>query len=244
MEARPIQPGDYAVLTYAGKSQTYLVKNISLEGIYISPLTDPTQKILLTEVSEAWKVQGSVIDYGIEFASKENPPLIFTNVSELDIQMLNNLDDDTLQSACQMNKYISDLCRKDELWERRVNKYFPGKELKPTGVSWKDYYLTLSKEKGKLYIVIHIDVFHEIRTFLIGVYQTKESAAEATFNDAIKRLEIESDVNPEGMEFFMTVLGDLTKAEFIEEILKSDGMEDEAGIVYQIFEYDEHDIKS
>lgn len=197
MASRSLQPGDYVLLTAAGKSQTYLIKNITLEGIYISPLTDPTQRILLTGISGQWKVQGSVVDYKIEFAPKENPPLVFTNTPEIDIQILNNLDDNTLNSACQTNKYAESLCRKSELWEQRTNKYFRGKSAeKPTGVTWKNYYFKLREKEGKVYVLwSHDDTRDQedcdIKTF-IGIFSNVEAAIE----EGLEMIEVggESDV--------------------------------------------------
>ena len=183
MATRSIQPDDYVLLTSAGKSQTYLIEDITTEGIYISSLIDSTQKVLLISTPNGWKVQGSVIDYKIDFVSKENPPLIFTEIEDINILILNNLDDDALKSVCQTNRYATSLCQKNELWERRTTKYFPGKEIeKPTYQTWKEYYFYLKKNEGSVYVLwAHNDTRDQedcdIKTF-IGIFSNIKAAIE------------------------------------------------------------------
>ena len=246
MEARSIEPDYYVLLTADGKSQMYLIKNIAPEGIYISPLIDSTQRVLLTSESGQWKVQGSVIDYKIEFSSKENPPLIFSGVLDVDIEILNNLDDDSLESVCLTNEQAADLCRKDEVWERRFTKYFPGKgEEKPTDVTWKDYYFELKKTEGMFYIVMfNFSISNDPELAMVGVFKKKESAARGIVKEAFDQDLLEG-TSHEGIEKFGIADSDkdLTKDELIQHIIDKGGMVIADGIEYRIFEHNEADTQ-
>jgi Ankyrin repeats (many copies) len=68
-----------------------------------------------------------------------------TGVEEIDMNILTQMDDKTLTSACQIDRYISSLCSKEQLWKRRVEKYYSGaEEYKKMERTWREYYGLLS----------------------------------------------------------------------------------------------------
>jgi hypothetical protein len=66
----------------------------------------------------------------------------FTGIPEVDINILDNLSDKELSSACQLNRYVSTLCNRDDLWQTRIEHTF-GLQNKSENITWKDYYFYL-----------------------------------------------------------------------------------------------------
>ncbi len=113
---------------------------ISSNGYMIK---DETQKYQLRFESDLSKLQS-------ERPSRQigTGPLKFamTGIEPIDINILVQMDDQTLTSACQTDRYISSLCGNDDLWRRRIQRYYPNAEkFKETEKSWKDYYIQLRK---------------------------------------------------------------------------------------------------
>ena len=97
--------------------------------------------------------------------SLHRPSITFTNVPEIDTQILLHLPDDSLESACTINKYAASLCD-DNFWHQRFIQTFGvtlGKYKQPEK-SYKDIYkefvklsldrqLIRAAEKGYLSLV-------------------------------------------------------------------------------------------
>jgi hypothetical protein len=49
---------------------------------------------------------------------------IFTNIPEVDVKILNNLNDKELSSMCRLNNYVATLCNRDDLWQNRIAYIF------------------------------------------------------------------------------------------------------------------------
>jgi hypothetical protein len=67
-----------------------------------------------------------------------------TGVEPIDINILLQMDDQTLTSACQTDRYISGLCRSEELWRLKIEKdYYGAGEYKNKDRTWREYYKIL-----------------------------------------------------------------------------------------------------
>src|SRR3970040_431088 len=73
--------------------------------------------------------------------SSRQPSILFTNIPEIDTQILLHLPDDSLESACTINKYVASLCN-ENFWHQRFIQTFGvtlGKYKQPEK-SYKDIY--------------------------------------------------------------------------------------------------------
>lgn len=123
---RPIETGDFVKVSIGEDIQTYIIQNIEPERIHIALVSDVDQKKVLVSTPEEWKVSGIPEKHDIEFFSKESlPQLFFTKTPEIDTEILVNLDDKTLSLICQVDRYAKSLCDSQELWEKRLEKYYP-----------------------------------------------------------------------------------------------------------------------
>lgn len=79
-----------------------------------------------------------------------------TGIEPVDLNILFQMDDQTLASACQTNRYISSLCQNEGLWKLRTEKYYSDAgKYKNIDRRWRDYYkilygTTLDKEGADL----------------------------------------------------------------------------------------------
>lgn len=68
----------------------------------------------------------------------------FTGIKDVDLTILSNLNDKDLLNVCSTNKYVYDICkREDSFWKNRFIKRF-GKhasEYKPEERTWKNHYM-------------------------------------------------------------------------------------------------------
>jgi len=55
--------------------------------------------------------------------SPRKPSILFTNIPEIDTQILLALPDDSLEAACTINKYASSLCN-ENFWRQRFIQTF------------------------------------------------------------------------------------------------------------------------
>lgn len=73
-----------------------------------------------------------------------------TGVPEIDINILLQLDDESLTHVCQVDEYIRTLCNGDDLWRRRLEMNYPRvlqyiKQYINPNISLKDIYINISK---------------------------------------------------------------------------------------------------
>lgn len=161
-----IQEGGFAeITTISGpiSSDIYSIESISkqpsLVTIILINIEDMLDvKTLLIDASGKIRIQGLIEPRQIRFESDlttledsqsiETDPIQFamTGIEPVDINILLQMDDKTLTSACRVNKYISGLCKNDMLWKQRIEIYYPEADnISGTGaLSWKEYYVYLS----------------------------------------------------------------------------------------------------
>src|SRR3990172_8316661 len=72
--------------------------------------------------------------------------VIFTHVRNIDMNILLQLDDESLQSICQLNKYTRSLCDDNIFWALKIQKLYPGLPI-PKGYQQRlrELYQTLIK---------------------------------------------------------------------------------------------------
>ena len=52
--------------------------------------------------------------------------VIFTHVRNVDMNILAQLDDKSLQSVCQVDKYTQSLCNDNVFWHLKINNLYLG----------------------------------------------------------------------------------------------------------------------
>lgn len=79
----------------------------------------------------------------------------FSNIKDVDLSILIELNDHDLLSACLTNKYIYSICQDDQFWRKRLikrfgesylkykNLYFKESSQKAKEPTWKDYYMQI-----------------------------------------------------------------------------------------------------
>lgn len=175
--ARPIQPGDFTQsdenpnILYKILS----IKNVS-GGVEIDVVSVPGQigkseTIELTLSGSRFKGSNTISKFNYyrpdnlppQFLTQINPLLVtsstestidplpqgITGTKDTDMELLLRMDDETLASTCQTNRYISELCRDEQFWKRRSQRIFSGKytmvkEFFP-GLSERDLYQRIKK---------------------------------------------------------------------------------------------------
>lgn len=139
--SRPVQINDY--VHFGKDSSTFIIDNITLQGIKISSL-DRNLHFTLVQKDSRWVLTEVAQVTEPHFISREDmPPLLFTNIPELDIKILDELDDFTLEDACSINAYLNSLCLSEQLWRNRILNFYPNVPIfKKEDQSWKDYYRT------------------------------------------------------------------------------------------------------
>jgi hypothetical protein len=161
-----IQTGNFVQITPISgvfQSDIYLVSSIIKQPSLITITLQNTQNVFDVRIllinPDGHMIKGESQKYHLRFESDiaklqrssrqiGTGPLKFamTGVEPIDINILVQMDDQTLTSACMTERYISSLCRNDDLWRRRIQRYYPDAEkFKEEGKSWKDYYVQLRK---------------------------------------------------------------------------------------------------
>lgn len=177
---RRVQIGDFAQITPVTgvfSSNIYQIKSLKSDPpitITLQHIDDPSNIETLI-ISDTITLQGRSDPVQIQFEDNSNKfletrssrqiqsgPIQFamTGIKPIDINILVQMDDQTLTSACRIDKYISTLCKDPQLWESRVKTYYPGADVyKDENKSWKDYYyhLMTTMEDTMIDIMISID---------------------------------------------------------------------------------------
>jgi hypothetical protein len=72
------------------------------------------------------------------------PPGFPTGIPELDLDIMMNLDDESLGRSCSTSQYLSVLCEDDIFWKRRAERVMPGllpiKERMGQDTTWRLFY--------------------------------------------------------------------------------------------------------
>jgi hypothetical protein len=164
-----IQEGCFAeITTISGpiSSDIYSIESISKQPslvtiILINIEDDSDVKTLLIDVSSEIRIQGLIESLQIRFESDfskfeasqsvDDDPIQFamTGIEPIDMNILLQMDDKSLTSACRVNTYISGLCKNDMLWKQRIEIYYPETDIisGKGALSWKEYYVYLSRGK-------------------------------------------------------------------------------------------------
>ena len=72
----------------------------------------------------------------------------FTGVHDIDIGILVNLDDVSLNNACQVNAYVRSLCKDKRLWIEKIKQRFPGEIVNlREGQDTEEFYYSLAAHK-------------------------------------------------------------------------------------------------
>ncbi len=166
--ARFIQVGDYArILPLSGVigKDIYVITSInqqpSVITITIESLNSSSEFRTLIVGFAGTKIQGSQVEneiiYGTNQEELEQISTIrdigiserkfrLTGVEPVDINILVQMDDDDLISACKVDRYTNQLCQKDALWKQKISMKYPRAiDFKDrTTNTWKDYYFKLT----------------------------------------------------------------------------------------------------
>ena len=68
-----------------------------------------------------------------------------TNLQDLDVMILLNLDEEDLNNMCNVNRYFTDICNNDDFWRLKIDRDFPGSnDFKPSDMLYRDYYVMAS----------------------------------------------------------------------------------------------------
>ena len=75
--------------------------------------------------------------------------MFLTNIPDIDINILSNVDDKTLTALCQTNRYVNSMCKSDDLWRMKLDNFFVKKGIPnkiDSNKSLKQNYIELSKK--------------------------------------------------------------------------------------------------
>src|SRR3990172_13274776 len=98
------------------ESSSYIISEITPNMILlINPIDSNITGALIIK-DDHWKVAGTDIDYQIEIME----PILLTHVRNVDMNVLLQLDDKSLHSACQLNKYTQSLCNDNIFWHLKI----------------------------------------------------------------------------------------------------------------------------
>ena len=69
----------------------------------------------------------------------------FTEIRDVDLKILSELDDRSLLNSCATNKYVYNICKDENIWRNRFIKKY-GEHVasyRPTDRSWKNHYMQI-----------------------------------------------------------------------------------------------------
>lgn len=166
-----VRVGYYAKITrgdFPFSSNIYIVTSITsfnrITNIEIKNVDDPNDiKIIIFDVTGEIKIEGLEGSHQLTFESNisklqggrmsqggrtsreigtGSQKFAMTGIEPIDLNILLQMEDRDLTSACEVDRYISVLCRNDMLWKQRILKYYPEAEQfkDDTTTSWRNYY--------------------------------------------------------------------------------------------------------
>jgi hypothetical protein len=140
-----------------------ILKQHSLITITLQNVNDSSDVKTLLINSIGYMIKGETQKYQLKFGSDLSElqgertstyigtgrqQFAMTGVEPIDINILLQMDDQTLTSACQTDRYISGLCRNEELWRLKINKDYSGAgKYKKLDRTWREYYEILRNIK-------------------------------------------------------------------------------------------------
>lgn len=222
---RPIQVGDFVlIIPLSGliKRNIYGITSInpqpSITTITIQSVEDPFNYETIIVDPSGIKLQGSNVDNEIIFgvSRQELEKMSFTRdvgageikfgltgVESVDINILAQMNDDDLTSACRIDRYANELCRKDTLWRQKTSMKFPGAEnfKDDTTNTWKDYYFRLTwidLDQNGVNIAAengYLDVLNWIESLPNKIYPDQLGLKRSAKNGHVKVLQWLADRN-------------------------------------------------
>jgi len=138
--SRSIQIGDQALVN----GIPYTIKNLTDQGIYISPPSHPEQLLLLIPVNGQWKVDRYDVPHRVTFRIGTPVPNL-TELLDTDRLILLELDYNSLKSACSTSRYLDKICQDDNFWTMKVRHDFGLDiiQMKPSEITSRQYYTYL-----------------------------------------------------------------------------------------------------
>ena len=155
--------------------QQYEIDWINPVGMFLKPLNG----LLIQNSDNSWYVY-------------KTTPEIFSGLSDIDINILSNLNDKDLIKVCNINKYAASLCENDELWKIKIVNKFGEEALnyKEADKSWRQQYNTFVEISEKdVYAAVAKGYIFMLK-MRVGEIQDDpiEVIEEAAFNEHTKVL--------------------------------------------------------
>jgi hypothetical protein len=210
-------------------SVSSILKQPSLITLTLQNNQNPSDVKTLLIRSNGYMIKGETQKYQLRFESDlvklqsvrtsrqigtGSPQFAMTGVEPIDINILVHMDDQTLTSACRIDRYISSLCQKDDLWRSRIQVYYPGAEKfkDNTTKNWKEYYIRLNYQQIDLQQDTthsemlnqsaaneearsgHLDVLKWLATLIPPVYPDENGANLAALEGNLNILQWMSDL--------------------------------------------------
>ena len=222
---RFIQVGDYArILPLSGVigKDIYVITSInqqpSVITITIESLNSSSEFRTLIIGFEGTKIQGSQVENEIIYGTNQEEleqisttrdigvnerKFRLTGVELVDINILAQMDDDDLISACKIDRYTNQLCQKDALWKQKISMKYPGAiDFKDnTTNTWKDYYFRLTwidlDQEGVNEAAIngYLDILSWIESLPDKIYPDQRGLTLSAENGHVKVLQWLADRN-------------------------------------------------
>ncbi len=160
-----------------------------------------TQKYQLRFESDLAKLQSERTSRQIGTGSLQ---FAMTGVEPIDLNILVQMDDQTLTSACQTDKYISELCKNDILWKQRIDEYYPDAEkFRDDTTSRREFYIKINGYKlnqdGANFAAIngHLDVLKWMAARIPSIYPNQEGINNgAAYNGRLDVLKWMASLDP------------------------------------------------
>ena len=137
--SRTIQLGDLALISVGGQQFSSPITSIDSSGIHASQYT-------IIPLNNQWQVQGYHLPHTVTFyqVTREiNYP--FTDVYDINKEILLGLDYQTLGRACRANASINTICEDDRFWREKVRRDFGVEKYKPEEITYQRQYRELVK---------------------------------------------------------------------------------------------------
>ena len=132
---RTIQVGDLALISVGNQQFSFPITSIDSSGIH-------TYEYIIIPVNNQWQVQGYPLPHTVSF-HQAPARSSFTGITELNWDILLDLDYQALARTCQVNKKINKICQDDRFWREKVRKDFGVEKYKPEKITYRQQYRDL-----------------------------------------------------------------------------------------------------
>jgi len=156
MSDRQIQVGDYFEIINSSIS-TYFhiisieVLNTEIEITGQNLINKDDIEVIAVNSQGIYILKGRngkfIIKFDRELSSRQ---LLLTGIRDIDINILLQLDNESLRNICQTDSYAADICRSENLWKIKLDKEFINddetlQEYINPHLTWKENYVNFSK---------------------------------------------------------------------------------------------------